>query len=235
MSLAAILFDKDGTLIDFHKTFGPAGERVIERLSADPAIQDRLAASLGYDRETQRFLPDAAFVAGTTDSFGPPLAAILGRDDLAQFFNELDGLFHQESLASIAPIGIPAEVIDALKTRGIRVGIATNDAEKSARAQAAALGLMAHIDFIAGYDSGHGGKPEPGMVLAFAEKFGVPPQQVGLVGDSLHDLHAARAAGGVAIAVLTGPASRDELAPHADYVLDNIGALPALIDSLAAR
>jgi phosphoglycolate phosphatase len=51
-----------------------------------------------------------------------------------------------------------------------------------------------------------------------------------MIGDSLHDLHAARAAGMTAIAVLTGLAARDSLAPHADLVLDHIGALPDWLD-----
>ena len=56
-----------------------------------------------------------------------------------------------------------------------------------------------------------------------------------LVGDSTHDLHAARAAGAVAIAVLTGPAPRHELEPHADYVVDTIAELPAYLRKLAAN
>jgi phosphoglycolate phosphatase len=47
-----------------------------------------------------------------------------------------------------------------------------------------------------------------------------------MVGDSTHDLHAGRAAGMVCVAVLTGVADRDELAPHADVVLDTIADLP---------
>ena len=61
--------------------------------------------------------------------------------------------------------------------RGFRLGIATNDAETSARAQAESLGLLPFLDFIVGYDSGHGGKPEPGMVTAFARRIGAVARQ----------------------------------------------------------
>ena len=57
-----------------------------------------------------------------------------------------------------------------------------------------------------------------------------------LIGDTLHDLRAARAAGVVSIAVLTGPtraAARPDLEPHADHVIDSIADLPALLDRLA--
>jgi phosphoglycolate phosphatase len=51
-----------------------------------------------------------------------------------------------------------------------------------------------------------------------------------MIGDSLHDLHAGRAAGMAVMGVLTGPATEAELAPHADVVLPSIAALPAWLD-----
>ena len=49
---------------------------------------------------------------------------------------------------------------------------------------------------------------------------------------SRHDLEAARAAGALAVAVLSGPADRAELAPLADHIVDDIAALPALFAEL---
>jgi phosphoglycolate phosphatase len=70
------------------------------------------------------------------------------------------------------------------------------------------------------------------MVEAFARHTGLAAQEIALVGDSTHDLHAARAAGAIAIAVLSGPASREELEPHADYVIGSIADLQALVAAL---
>ena len=117
---------------------------------------------------------------------------------------------------------------------GLRLGLATNDSEASARRQIAALGLAHSIEFLAGYDSGHGSKPEPGMIHAFARRLGVPASRIAMVGDARHDLTAARAAGALAIAVLSGPASRDDLAPLADHVVEDIAALPSLLSQLRA-
>lgn len=85
---------------------------------------------------------------------------------------------------------------------------------------------------MAGYDSGHGAKPQPGMVTAFAAHLGVAPSRIAMVGDSPYDLVAARAAGAVSVAVLSGPlgpAARDTMAPLADYILDSVADLPALL------
>ena len=135
-------------------------------------------------------------------------------------------MFKDAARKSLAPIGDPLGILSGLKQSGYAIGIATNDSEYGAHEQAKALGLTSILDFIAGYDSGHGGKPDPGMVHAFARHCGLDESEVALIGDSTHDLHAARAAGAVAIAVLSGPASRAQLEPHADHVIASIVDLP---------
>jgi phosphoglycolate phosphatase len=52
-----------------------------------------------------------------------------------------------------------------------------------------------------------------------------------MVGDSLHDLRAGRAAGMTTIGVLTGVAGAEELSPSADLILPDIGHLPAWLDT----
>jgi phosphoglycolate phosphatase len=239
VALRAILFDKDGTLIDFDATWGPAAYEVMRALAGD---DERAFAELvrvsEYILEERRFLPTSPLVAGSSASYGPLWAEALKRPPTADFYREMDALFGYWGLRSLSPIGRPAELAHALAAGGYRLGIATNDAESSGRAQAEALGLMAHLDFIAGYDSGFGGKPHPGMVLAFAAHCAVAPHEVALVGDSLHDLEAARAAGAVGIAVLTGPLghrARTELEPHADHVIASIDDLPALLDKVGLQ
>jgi phosphoglycolate phosphatase len=236
VALRAILFDKDGTLIDFDATWGPAAYEVMRTLAGDDeeAFAELVRVS-EYVVDERRFLPSSPLVAGSSASYGPLWAQALKRPSNAELYREMDALFGHWGLRSLSPIGRPADLARTLAGRGLRLGIATNDAEGSARSQAEALGLTPYLDFIAGYDSGFGGKPHPGMVLAFAERCGLRPDEIALVGDSLHDLEAARAAGAVAIAVLTGPlrrAARAALEPHAEHMLDAIDDLPALLDRL---
>ena len=89
--------------------------------------------------------------------------------------------------------------------------------------------------FVAGYDSGYAPKPQPGQILAALEHMGVGAGEAAMVGDSSHDLLAGRAAGVRTIGVLTGTASRTDLAPLADVVLDDIGAIPDWLDGLTGR
>ncbi len=235
MRIRAILFDKDGTLISFEKTWGPALGAVMLALAKGDA--EKLAAqakALHFSFHDFSFLPTSPIIAGSTGHYGRTWAEALGRTDHLELKAEIDALTAVESLRSLTPIGEPARVVDSLKALGLIVGVATNDSEASARRQVAALGLADHIDFIVGYDSGHGSKPEPGMIHAFADKLAIAVSDVAMIGDTLHDLDAARAAGAVAIAVLSGPAPRSELEPRADYVIDDITGLPALIARLNA-
>lgn len=231
--VAGVLFDKDGTLVDFDATWGEATLPVMHRLSAgDAAATAQLAAVMHYELGSRRFRPTSPFISGSLPEIAGAWARVLGRVHDEVLLAELNDLFAVETLRALMPIGDPVPVMDALRAQGRKLGLATNDAEASALRQLAALGLDAHMDFVAGYDSGHGSKPGPGMVLAFAAAVGLRPDRIALVGDTLHDLHAAHAAGAIAIAVLSGPVGRAELAPHADHVIASIADLPALLDAL---
>ena len=118
-----------------------------------------------------------------------------------------------------------------LRGLGLSLGIATNDAEAPARAHLGRAGIIDQFDFIAGYDSGHGGKPAPGQLHAFCAQTGLDVAHCLMVGDSTHDLHAGQAAGMRTIGVLTGPAPHEELAPFADAVLPDIGGIPDWLKS----
>jgi phosphoglycolate phosphatase len=98
----------------------------------------------------------------------------------------------------------------------------TNDAEANTHAQLRRFGIDHLVSFVAGYDSGFGQKPDAAPVLAFASAAGVAAAEVAVVGDSPHDLLAARAAGSTAVAVLSGPNSGDILDPYADVLLPSI-------------
>jgi phosphoglycolate phosphatase len=235
MAIRGALFDKDGTLISFEMTWGPAIAAVIAALAkGDPDKLAAQAAALEFSLEEQRFLPTSPIIAGSTGHYGPIWAAALGRTDHAELKREIDALSAVESLRSLTPISEPKRIVLELKSLGVSSGVATNDSEASARRQISALGLLEDLDFIVGYDSGYGSKPDPGMIHAFAEKLGVDVGSIAMIGDTLHDMVAARAAGAVAIAVLSGPAGREDLEAAADYVIEDISALPALIAELAA-
>lgn len=223
--IEAVIFDKDGTLFGFQETWGPLGERAIEALSGgDADLAARVADAIGFD-VGQGFRKDSIMIGGSTGDVVAALSPVLpGREDIAA---TLDGLATE---ITQQPVDGLIATLEALAVR-YRMGVVTNDTEAPARAHLAQVGIGRFFAFVAGYDSGFGQKPGPGQLLAFCETVGVPPDEVVMVGDSTHDLIAAERAGITGVAVLTGVAEADELAPYAEVVLPSIAALPAWLEA----
>ena len=223
-----IIFDKDGTLFDFATTWEAWAAAFLLRLcKGDRTQAAAVGRAIGFDFASRTFARDSLVIAGTAGEVATALAPHF--PDFSK--SRLLGLLNDEASAAPQSEAVPlAPFLNGLRARGLVLGVATNDAEAPARAHLAASGVTDQFDFIAGFDSGHGGKPAPGQLLAFCEAMDLPPEAVLMVGDSLHDLHAGRAAGMRCVAVLTGMATAKELAPHADVVLAHIGEIPGWLD-----
>ena len=223
----AIIFDKDGTLFDFQATWSALAEALLDTLSkGDGALRRHLGSIIGFESGVG-FLPSSVMIAGTTEE----CAAILS-NSVDQSIAEIEDLLNRlgEDTAQVAVPHLNA-TIETLRDFHV-LGVVTNDSEAPARAHLASVQIAQHFAFVAGYDSGFGSKPEPGQLLAFCQATGTAPDRTAMVGDSLHDLHAGRAAGMATIGVLTGVAEAAELAGHADVVLPDISHIP---DWIAAQ
>lgn len=230
----AILFDKDGTLVDLLATWLPTYRAATDLLAAeagDPGLSDRLMIAGGWIPGEDRLVPGSPLSCATNDQIidlwatDPTVAA------LPDVHARVRAVFFAEAVRHAAPLLPLGPFLRGLRARGLRLGIATMDSTAAAAASMEALGVADLFDAIIGFDAGYGAKPEPGMVHAFCAAAGVPPGRTAMVGDALKDLYTGRNAGVAAtIAVLTGAASHDELAPHADAVLPSIADLPAWLD-----
>lgn len=235
-AIRGIVFDKDGTLIHFEETWTPAYVESAEALAQQIGRPEQAAAWLeatGRDPASGRILPGTILASATVDviaarwrELSPELPAL---DALIPW---LDGFWERRALELLAPVGDLPGLFDRLRTGGLRLGVATNDSEQAANSTVARLDLAGLVDFVAGYDSGHGAKPAPGMILAFCTQMGLAPAEVAMVGDSPADLAAGRAAGcGRVIGVLTGTSPAGVLAPLADAVVADVHALPGLLEA----
>ena len=238
--IGGILFDKDGTLVDFRRTWMPAYLGLAAQLAVetdpvgDEAVHAALAgillARLGYDAASDRFAPDSCLLWATNDDLAeafarePELAGV----DVAAIAH---AHFNDAERYPPAPVGDLQLLFARLRGLGLQLGIATMDFTQAANDLAIRFGLGPYLSYVAGYDAGHGVKPSAGMVFGFCQATGLTPSEVLVVGDTRADLQMARAAGAqAAVAVLTGALPAEALAAHADHVLDSIHDLEAWLN-----
>ena len=116
MPIRAILFDKDGTLVDIQLTLGPATCDVLSKLSSgDHAMLARLAELTRVDTVARRLMPGCPVISEATDVYGRTWARALGRSYTPDFEREIDRLFLETTLEHLHPIDAPNAVLSALR------------------------------------------------------------------------------------------------------------------------
>lgn len=226
MAIKALLFDKDGTLIDFGDTFFEACTKIIYNLSnGDNQLAHQLAGAAEFDLETSTCPASSQIVGGTSLKIAQLWQPFLKRQSSEHLSRELDEIFDAYTVETVTAFDFTKPTLQKLSAMGLALGVATNDSEHNAHRHLDLIAISDLLPFVVGYDSGHGAKPEPGMVEAFADYTGCKTSEVAMVGDSINDLLAGKNAGAIAVAVTSGIADGDELQPFADYVLQDISQL----------
>jgi phosphoglycolate phosphatase len=228
LAIKGILFDKDGTLVDFNATwFAIAEMMALDAAGGDKERAGELLAAAGYDFAARSFRADSVFAAGTNADIVTlwyPHANKALRDVMVVRF---DTVTAEAGAARAVPLPGSRETVSALHGAGYRLGVATNDSTIGAEKTLLTLGIAQMFDAAYGYDAVAKPKPAPDTIIAFCDLTGLRPAEIAMVGDNRHDLEMARAAGaGLAVAVLSGTGTRETLAPMADVVLRSITELP---------
>ena len=234
MKIQGVLFDKDGTLIDVNATWVPIYREALKQLfGIDDDGAETMMEVAGYDR------------AKGVLKAGSPLAGGTNREIAAIWWPELKGAAldtHLENLElrfgdmvrnKLVPLMPLEPILSDLRAMGLKLGVATNDSHLSARAHMAEVGVIEHFEDIIAADTVPVAKPAGNMIRKFAALTGLPASAIAMVGDNHHDMEEARNGGaGLAIAVLSGNAGREDIAHLADYTIDSVADLPALLRSL---
>ncbi len=233
--IRAILFDKDGTLIDYRATWQAANRAAAAELAAAAGLKDAFADELlrrvGYEPVTGEFAADSPLLWATTAEIAARWSTAPELEGVGDVRARVERCFADQAAFPPVPVTELAPLFDRLAARGLRLGVATMDSTAAAEATLVRLAVRDRIAFVAGADGGFGLKPDPGMVQGFCTALGIAPAEVLVVGDHPADLAMARAAGaGLAVAVLTGGCPPAALHGLADLVLPSIAELESGLD-----
>lgn len=211
-SIDAILFDKDGTLIDFLYTWGYWGQQLIHAFSK--AIEKK-----GYSPLNQNILsswgicqPEVNLMTDY-DRKGPLAMATLQElltllcwegykrglswaesKILAEQANDrADQKLIETQRARLLP-GVQA-LLDQCKAMNVPIGIVTADESDMAKKQLEWLGIESYFTVCIGTDQVKRGKPFKDMVLLACKQMSVKPSSVVIIGDTAGDMMMAKNAG----------------------------------------
>jgi phosphoglycolate phosphatase len=229
VAIRGILFDKDGTLIDYRRTWVPINREVADFVAGgDPLLAAELLARNGHDPATDRVTAGSVLAAGSVDDIAAAFAAQLGARAPQGLAAAIDRLYREGGARHSVLIDGVAGTLGELKRRGFRLGVASNDSRGGLMASLGGHGILELLSFTAGCDSGFGAKPDRRMALGFCQAVGLAPGDIAVVGDAVHDLVMGRGAGAaLAIGVLSGTSARRDLADLADLILDSVNDLLA--------
>lgn len=227
-----VIFDKDGTLIDFHAMWGGWARELGARLDADirrPVSLDVFAA-IGFDPASSRVSPSSELAIGTMAGIEETVARVLRRycPSIAAARRATEAAWTvPDPVALAVPLGDLPRIVGQLRDGGRRLAVVTTDDRGPTDATLRALGIRAAIGAIVCADDGFPMKPEPDPVYAVCQAFLVEPAHVAVIGDTPADLAMGRAAGaGRVIGVRSGLGDDVDLM-DADVLIDSIEDLLA--------
>jgi phosphoglycolate phosphatase-like HAD superfamily hydrolase len=226
-----VVFDKDGTLLDFGAMWGGWALELGARLDGATRrpVSGDVFATIGFDPSSGRILVGAPLAVATMGEIRETVAAVVRRwcPSVAAARRAVEAAwFEPDPVATAVPTADLPALFAALRAGGRTIAVATTDDRAPTEATLRALGIRADIAAIACGDDGVGVKPDPAMLLALCATTRIAPERTAIVGDTPADLAMGRAAGaGRVIGVLTGVGGRDDLVPLADEVLASVGEL----------
>lgn len=212
----AVLFDLDGTLIDtvalILSSFRYATGRVLGKPLPDEVLMRNVGVPLF--RQMKEFAPAHA-------------------DELLRVYREHNSKVHDEMIAEYPGTH---QTLEQLARRGVPMGVVTSKGTPMARRGLEVFGLDRYFEVVVTADDVPLHKPDPYPLRRAGELIGVDAEECLYLGDSPHDIAAARGAGSLAVAALWGafPAA-EVLDAGPEYALTSITELPELLDGAGTR
>jgi HAD superfamily hydrolase (TIGR01509 family) len=193
MSVPAVLFDVDGTLVDSNYLHVYAWQRAFDS-EGIPVAGWRIHRGIGMD--------------------GSKLVRTLSDDapaDVQERLSDAHSRYYRELSPLLAPLPGARELLRRVADLGLQVVLASSASDDELEVLRKVLDCD---DVIAAATSSRDvdtAKPEPGIVQVALDRAGVTPEDAVFVGDAVWDAHAAKAAGVPCIGVRSGGIAASEL------------------------
>lgn len=228
-----VIFDKDGTLLDFRQTWIAIIQELLQAIDTyqpmTDALRTRIGDALGIHVERGEIDGYGLLAMGTFAECNALLTYCLymegQRWDKAQQIVDAVG---KEVFSSVkrkknvrAAQGA-IRLLKTLKSRGIVVAVATNDKQSDAMIDMDFIGASPYIDLVVGADSVENAKPAPDMVNLICSRLGKSSAESVLIGDTIMDALLGKNSGVMLTIGISGIVPGEVLKDHVDVVISSL-------------
>jgi phosphoglycolate phosphatase len=218
--IKAVLFDLDGTLVDSADDLCSAANTVLEEAGLNPLTVDAVRGMIGDG--APKLAERALLAAG-----GKP-------EDVERFTARFLKVYELNAAVHTSCYPRVIDSLAELTDMGLFLGVVTNKFEAATTRILSALSIRDFFSVVVGGDTVEKRKPDPMPVLEALYRLGFSPDEVLMVGDNIHDVESARAAGVHSAAVTYGYHHAPPASFGANYLIDSIAEVPILISGLNA-
>ena len=230
MKTKIVVFDKDGTLLNFDSFWVAITEWAIgdmlARIDAPGVTREEFLAALGVHDGTADI--DGALCGGAYSTMGDVLYGVLAERGCSiereKLFDVAISSFAEGmKRGSVIPDCKDLRgVLQRIKDAGIKIMLVTNDNPSGAHTCLEALGIADMMDRIYADDGVHSSKPDPYYINEICREYGVDASAVVMVGDTGVDMQFARNAGARAIGVAKTARNKEILMQYTDTVVHDV-------------
>ena len=233
-----IIFDKDGTLIDFEATWVPLIRKrvafLLNRLDRDGELESLLLRSWGIDPASGKVDPRGPcpvspradeIVIGAMALYQQGYPWDESKQWVSQAFDQADAA--SDRRAMLKPVKGIELLLPLLKSKGFFLALATSDERSDTEAMLCALEMEGVFDVVLCSGEVSFPKPHPEAILTICRRLSVSPREAVFIGDTVTDMVMAKRAGvASAIGVIEGGVTPgEELEKVADLVIRSIREL----------
>lgn len=227
--IEAVIFDKDGTLIDAHRYWG----RIIEMRAYElaqmfgfaPQYISGICRAMGWDKGNQRLLSQGPVALVSRAEVILVLCKFLKERHhidpripvIERLFDNVNDLFQREMLKYVSILPGVYSFLEMLKQAGAKMGIVTSDSINTTSGILEHLGISEYFDVVIGRESSEFSKESGHPCKMAMDALGADSWHTVVIGDAPVDCQMAKMNGAQGIGVATGQIPEEKLKEYAYF------------------